>query len=314
MPYPTALFIIDPPQQLNPATDTTLAIMHASWKRGWQVFACTIADLHLDGDIPLASVRPVAFPNGLGLFSAGKRQKLILADCQAIYMRKDPPVDIFYLHATYILDRLPAQVLQINPARALAGLCEKLIPLAFPGLLPESLVTACADRLEEFLDRHGRIVVKPLDDCSGRGIIVLERQSAERQQLLQQVTANGRRFVQGERYLPEVTEGDKRVLLLGGEILGWVRRVPAAGEFRSNVNAGGHCEPCLLNDTDRAICARLGPWLREQKIVLAGVDIVGEHVLEVNITSPSCLREMNELYGACLEEKILDYVEQRLAL
>jgi glutathione synthase len=311
---PAALFIIDPPHQLNPATDTTLAIMQASWQRGWQVFACTVADLYLENHSPRASVWPATFPDGLGLFSAGEGQNLALTDCRAVYMRKDPPVDSFYLHATYILDHLPGEILQINPARALAGQCEKLIPLAFPGLLPESLVTASADLLEAFLGRHGHIVVKPLDDCSGRGIIVLKREDAGRQQTLQEATAEGHRFVQAQRYLPEITQGDKRVLLLGGEILGWVRRLPAAGEFRSNVNAGGHCVPCTLTDVDRDICARLGPWLRERGIVLAGVDIVGEHVLEVNITSPSCLREMNELNGDNLEEKIIDYVEQRLAL
>jgi glutathione synthase len=310
---PAAIFIIDPPQQLNPVTDSTLAIMHASWQRGWQVFACTISDLYLEGDIPRARVRPASFPDGLGLFSAGRRRDMTLADCRAVFMRKDPPVDTFYLHATYILDRLPRQVLQINPARALAGHCEKLIPLAFPGLLPETVVTASANLLEEFLDRHGHMVVKPLDDCSGRGIIVLQREDAERQQKLRQATDAGRRFVQGELYLPEIAQGDKRVLLLGGEILGWLRRLPAAGDFRSNVNAGGHCVPCDLTEADHAICARLGGWLRGEGIVLAGVDIVGSHVLEVNITSPSCLREMNELTGERLEERIVDYVAAQTA-
>jgi glutathione synthase len=286
--------------------------MFASWQRGWQVFACTIADLHLEGNTPHAMARVVSFPDGLGLFSAGTDQRLTLAHCQAVYMRKDPPVDTFYLHATYILDRLPGHVVQVNPARALAGCCEKLIPLDFPGLLPESVVTASAHLLGEFLDRHGRMVVKPLDDCSGRGIIVLEREAAGRQHILREITADGRRYVQGERYLPEIIQGDKRILLLGGEILGWVRRLPAAGEFRSNINAGGHCVPCSLTDADRAICARLGPWLRERDIILAGVDIVGEHVLEVNITSPSCLREINELNGERLEEQIVDHVERRL--
>lgn len=308
---PAALFIIDPPQQLNAATDTTLAIMHASWQRGWFVFVCTIADLCLDGGTPRASVCPVAFPEGLGLFSAGPRQDLTLSDCRAVYMRKDPPVDLLYLQATYILDRLPPRVLQVNPARVLSGQCEKLIPLAFPGLLPESLVTTSTDLLSEFLHRHGHVVVKPLDDCSGRGVIVLQRDDADLQSRLHQATAAGRRFVQGQRYLPEIEQGDKRVLLLGGEILGWVRRLPAAGEFRSNINAGGHCVPCELTDSDRAICARIAPWLRAREIVLAGVDIVGVHVLEINITSPSCLREINELTGEQLQEKIVTHVEER---
>lgn len=311
MPSPLSLFIIDPPERLDPPTDTSLALMRESLRRGHRVVFCTLPDLRLEDGAPRARVRSLAFPPGAELFEAGEERDMPLAECAAVYMRKDPPVDTSYLHATYILDRLPPKVLQVNPSSALRGRCEKLIPAEFPGLQPETLVSASAGELLRFLERMRKMVIKPLEDCSGRGIFVLEAGDPAAGERLSRATAGGR-FVQGQRFLPEVAEGDKRVLLLGGEVLGWVRRVPKEGDFRSNVNAGGRCVPCELTEKDREICAILAPWLRREGIHLAGVDIVGAHVLEVNITSPSCLREMNDLGGAALERDILDYVEARL--
>ncbi len=317
MPDLISVFILDPPERLDPPTDTSLALMRASIDRGHAVFFCTLADLRLE-ERPRAHVRPVVFPHDVGLFTTGPAEDIDLTSVSVLFMRKDPPVDAAYLQAAAILDRLPPAVLQVNPAHSLRLHGEKLIPLYFPGLAPETIVTASAAELLDFLDRHGRIVVKPLEDCSGRGIFALHRGEPLAADRLAQATEKGERFVQGQRFLPEIAQGDKRVLLLGGEILGWVRRLPASGEFRTNINAGGRCVPCELTENDRDICARLRPWLRREEIHLAGVDIVGERVLEVNITSPSCLREINALVGVALEETVLDYIErvlsERLAL
>ena len=305
----TSVFIIDPPERLAPATDTSLALMRESERRGHRVFFTTLDGLQLDNDRVTLKVRPAAFTPTDALFEAGEEHELAGSDCDIVYMRKDPPVDTAYIHATWILERLPPRVLQINPAPALRNQCEKLIPLHLPGLLPPALMTRDAAALDAFLARMNHIVVKPLDDCSGRGVITLQRDDPQRQARLEQATLGGERFVQAQRFLPEIARGDKRVLLLGGEMLGWVRRVPADGDFRSNVNAGGHCEACDLDKSDHAICARIGSWLRQHGIHFAGVDIVGRHVLEVNITSPSCLREMNALSGQRLEQAVVAYAE-----
>ncbi len=314
MPGPLSIFIIDPPERLAPRTDTTLALMRESLARGHRSFYCTPADLSLDhrGAVR-GEVRPIAFDSGEELFRAGEPEGLDLGCADVVYMRKDPPVDAAYLHTTWLLDRLPPRVLQVNPARALRSHCEKLIPLYFPGLAPATLVSRSAAAISRFLDQQGKIVIKPLDDCSGRGIVALETGAPDLGAAIDRATLHGERLVQAQRFLPEIAGGDKRVLLLGGEILGWVRRMPAAGEFRSNVNAGGHCLPCDLDEFDLAICARLKPWLLREGIVLAGVDIVGRHVLEVNITSPSCLREMNELTEQALEGAILDHIGEILS-
>ncbi len=309
----TSVFIIDPPECLDPPTDTSLALMRESLRRGHRVGYATLEGLRLEQGQAWASFQQIAFAPDKELFEVIKQEDLALDQADILYMRKDPPVDAEYLHASYIFDQLPSRVLQVNPSRALRNWCEKLIPLQFPGMAPATVVTRSASQLLRFLQQHRKIVLKPLDDCSGRGIVALRHGAPDNAERMAEATGSGQRFVLGQRFLPEIGEGDKRVLLLGGEILGWVRRRPAAGEFRSNVNAGGNCLPCELNEQDRSICERLKPWLRQQQIHLAGVDIVGTQVLEVNITSPSCLREMNSLYGWALERTVLDYVERQLA-
>ncbi len=304
-----ALFVIDPPERLDPPTDTSLALMRESLRRGQRVVYCTPADLSLRGGSLRARVRAVEFPQLGEMFVAGGAEEIDPEALDLLYMRKDPPVDEAYLHATYLLDFLPERVVQVNPAAALRNHCEKLSPLRFPGLAPETLVSCRVEELESFLAREGRVVVKPLDECSGRGIFVLNRGDAGVGERLDGATVGGGRFVQAQAFLPEIREGDTRVLLLEGEILGWVRRVPARGDFRSNINAGGHCIPCELTEGQRKVCARLAPWLRREGILLAGIDLVGERLLEVNITSPSCLREINDLTGARLEVQILDRLE-----
>jgi glutathione synthase len=307
-----ALFIIDPPERLDPPTDTTLAIMRESRRRSQQVSYTTLDGLRLTAGGLHATAREVDFSTA-ELFTAGPARDLDLdKDCDLVWMRKDPPVDLPYLHSTYLLDFLPPRVLQINPARVLREVCEKLAPLRFPELFPPSLVSRSPADLATFVARQGRAVLKPLEECSGRGIVLVDAGMPDLAATIARATENGRRFVQGQLYLGDISSGDIRVLLLGGEILGWVRRLPAPGEFRSNVNAGGHCEPCALGPREKAICARVGPWLRDQGIHFAGIDIVGDYLLEINLTSPSCLREMNSLNGWRLEEAVLDYVETRL--
>ncbi|HKJ87066.1 MAG TPA: glutathione synthase, partial [Gammaproteobacteria bacterium] len=242
-----ALFLIDPPERLDPPTDTTLAVMRESLQRGQRVCYATLDGLRLGRGVPQATVREVEFPPGTELFRSGPTFELNLAeDCDVVWMRKDPPVDLAYLHATYILDFLPSRVLQINPARSLRNFCEKLAPARFAGLQPDTLVTRSVAALADFVARHGKIVIKPLEDCSGHGIVMVEKGTADLADGLRRATEDGTRFVQGQEFLPEIAEGDIRVLMLGGEILGWVRRIPAAGDFRSNINAGGRCVPCLL--------------------------------------------------------------------
>ncbi|MFO7983136.1 MAG: glutathione synthase [Desulfuromonadales bacterium] len=307
----TILFIIDPPEHLDPPTDTSLVLMQEAQSRGHRVVFGSLDGLHVDRGRPLARGWIASFAGGRDNLSAGPSMLLHLDEIDAVFMRQDPPVDLSYLHATEILDLLPPGILQVNNPGALRRHGEKIIPLHFPDLMAETLVTACPDLLAVLFERHDRIVLKILEDCSGRGVQVIDRDDPEKEEKLRRATADGGRFVQGQEFLPQIEQGDIRVLMLDGELLGRVRRVPAEGSFLSNVNAGGRCEPCELGERERAICKRLGPWLREEGIYLAGVDIVGGKVLEVNITSPSCLREINDIYGERLEKEVIDFVERK---
>ncbi|MDO3380150.1 glutathione synthase [Geoalkalibacter halelectricus] len=312
MSSPTALFIIDPPERLDPPTDTSLALMRECVTRGYQVWWTTLKGLSLRDQTPLARAYPVSFAAGAEMFLPSAAEDMHAAGTDLVFMRKDPPLDLAYLHATLVLDRLGERTIHINPPQALRNYCEKLIPSLFAELFPPSLVSSDPELLLDFLDRHRHIVIKPLEDCSGKGVYVLRCGDPNARPLITTLTLEGNRYLQGQKFLPEISLGDKRVLLLAGEIIGWIRRVPATGDFRSNVNAGGHCEPCELTEGDRRICATVGQWLKREGIVLAGIDIVGEYLLEVNITSPSCLREINELTGRRLEVRILDHLEEEL--
>ncbi|NIQ97813.1 MAG: glutathione synthase [Desulfuromonadales bacterium] len=311
MPVLKMLFIIDPPQRLDPPTDTTLAIMQEAQSRGHRVYFAELGGLFVDRGQPVARGWGASFA-GPDQLAAGEVVRLDLGDVDAVFMRKDPPVDLTYLHATEILDLLPPRVLQVNAPGAIRQHGEKIIPLHFPDLMPETLVSADAELLASLFDTHERIVVKVLEECSGRGVQVIDKGDTRREETLRRATAGGTRFVQGQEFLPQIERGDIRVLMLDGEMLGHVRRVPPEGSFRSNVNAGGHCVPCDLGEEERAVCRRIGPWLKRNGIYLAGIDIVAGKVLEVNITSPSCLREINTLYGTCLERDIVDFVEKKL--
>ena len=307
----TSVFILDPPERLDWNTDTSVALMQESLRRGHRVGWCPLTELRLADGTPRAQATILTHLGALTDLSAGEVADLDLTEVDVVHRRKDPPVDVAYLQATLLLDRLPAHVLQINPPDALRRHCEKLIPLHFPDLTPESVVTAQANDLEAFLARCGRVVIKPLEECSGRGLFLVAEEDPNRNALFAQATGRGTRFVQAQRFLPEVAAGDKRVLLLGGEVLGVVRRVPAPGDFRANVNAGASCHPSMLSPQEIALCAQVGRWLTTEGIHLAGVDLIGEWLLEVNITSPSCLREINELEGTALEAAVLDYIEAR---
>lgn len=307
MPSIVVLFVMDPPHLLNPGTDTSLVLMKESVRRGHRVYFCSPDRLRLDGKNRLrAWSRP--FKGGDWTANDVSPVDLFLDEIDFCHMRKDPPVDTAYFQTTLLLDRLPKSVLQVNPVHLLRRYCEKLIPLHFPDLFPETLICRGLEELTVFFKQFGDIVVKPLNSCGGRSVYRVSVNDADWSSTLARLVAESSGFLQAQRFLPESSAGDKRVLMLGGEILGSLRRIPVAGDFRSNINAGGTFTACSLTREDLAICERVGKWLAEQGIHFAGVDLVGPYLLEINITSPSCLVELNELAGVQFERRIIDYL------
>lgn len=312
LPY-DLVFVMDPYDSLNLATETSLLLMDSLLARGHRVFWLDEHQLQLQQDKLFGLVRRVHATAPLEL-AAPQMQSLDEAD--AVLIRKDPPFDTGYLALSYLFDHLAPTVLQLNPAKALRNFNEKLLPLRWPELMPPSLVSQSEVALLDFLRQQQQIVLKPLDDCSGRGIVRIRADEADAMARIRAALSpvQGKlRFLQAQRFLPEVSDGDKRVYLVDGEVVGLVNRLPAPGNFLANIHQGGLCEATELTTQERSALEKVAPFLREQGLFLAGVDFIGGYLTEVNITSPSAVRQINRVMGQNVEERITDRILARLA-
>lgn len=269
------LFVMDPFETLNLATETSLLFMEGLLARGHKVLWTEIDDLVLRQDKLFADVKQVSNVAPITFEDAGE---IAVNDVDALMVRPDPPFDSTYLHLTYLLDLLSEDVLQLNPGRALRNFNEKLSTLHFEGLAPPTLTTMNHAALMSFLAEHGDIVIKPLDECSGRGIarISSKAQDASAQiETLLEPDRGKRRFVTAQKFLEEVSSGDKRVYLAGGEPVGLVNRIPAEGGWLGNIHQGAACVPTELSLEERAAIRRIKPFLIENGIFLVGLDFIG---------------------------------------
>ncbi len=308
------LFILDPLDQLHVAGDTSVAFMRAAWSRGHAVETCEVRDLGQRGGAPFARARATQAGPAEGPWCAtdAARQRP-LAEYDAVWMRKDPPLDDAYLFATLLMSRAEGPVM-VNAPSALRDANEKLFALEFPELCPETLVSSSVEQLLAFREElGGEMIVKPLDGNGGRDVFHLTAGDRNARAIVEAGTQHGARLLMAQEYLPAVRAGDKRVILIEGEPVGAVLRVPADDEARANLHVGGRAEHAELTERDREICARIGPGLRERGVIFAGIDVVGAHLTEVNITSPTGVREIEELSGVDLAAATLDAVEARRA-
>ena len=301
------LFVMDPLERINPLKDSTAALMQAAQRAGHEVWASTPADLIALGDEPLAVAVPVQAEPWLTI-GEPKRQQLPSFD--AIWMRKDPPVDEAYLYATHLLEVAErAGALVLNRPSSLRSWNEKLGALRFSRWMAPTLVAGRISELEAFAHEQGEVVLKPLGGRAGLGVVRVSAQAPGLGALLELVTEQGRLPVMAQRFLPSVTDGDKRILLVDGEPLGAVNRKPKQGEFRSNLAVGGHPEATELSERERQICAALAPALRAEGLFFVGIDVIGGMLSEINVTSPTGIREVERL----MEIPLADQVIARLA-
>jgi glutathione synthase len=227
-------------------------------------------------------------------------------------MRKDPPYDLNYFFVTHLLDLVPPKTLVVNAPRGLREVTEKLFILRFPDLCPESLVSRSIPELLEFRRKlGGEMIIKPLDGCGGEGVFHLTAEDRNVQTILELGTQHGTTYQIAQAYVPEVRDGDKRIIVVEGEPVGAVLRRPLHWETRANFHVGGTAVKATVTERDREICARIGPSLREFGIVFAGIDVIGRWLTEVNVTSPTGIQEINRLDGVVLEGLVLDAVERR---
>ena len=304
------LFIVDPLDRLSLAGDSSYALMLEAAARGWDVWTCQIENLGLTGDDAVCDarptiVKPAARPAEAFQVDAAVHHRL--GDFDVVLMRKDPPVDVSYLHATWILDHARQKTLLVNDPRGLRELNEHLAVLNFPGLTPPTIVTRSATRLREFqAAQGGAIVVKPVDGYGGLGIFVVRDGDPNASSIIETSTGAGTRWTLAQRYLPEAVDGDKRILLADGELVGAVLRVPAEAEARGNLHVGGRAVKATIDARDREIIAAVTPFLREHGQIFVGLDVIGGMLTELNITSPTGVRHASQLDGTNVAAHILD--------
>jgi glutathione synthase len=302
------LFIIDPLDTLNLTTETSLLLIEEMARRGHRAAVALLADLYLSEHG--AWVRAQSITVDLGrrpFYQLEAPADHAFSDFDLVLMRKDPPVDAEYIFATFILERACEQVPVVNDPVSLRLLNEKLLPLQFPEFVPPTLVSNQPERLQSFLDTHGRIVLKLLDDCSGRGIELLDSRQATR--IPEYVAAHGGRHVMAQKFLAGVSAGDKRILVLEGEPIGAVNRVPQSDAHLANIHQGARIEATALTARERAIIAAVKPLLLHRRLWLVGIDVIDGHLTEINITSPSAARQINQVSGSHIEVQMVDSLE-----
>lgn len=301
--------IMDPIEAIKVHKDTTFALMLAAQARAWDVVLMEIDDLFLSQGVPMARGRRLRVRDDPeDWFTVLGEQERPLADFDIVLMRKDPPVDARYVYATHLLDLAEAAgVLVANRPQSLRDCNEKLFATHFPDLCPPLLVSRDPERLKAFHDEHRDVVYKPLDGMGGQSIFRVREDGQNRNVILETLTVQGTRPIMAQRYLPAIREGDKRILMLFGEPVPYaLARIPSGDEHRGNLAAGGRGEGRPLTARDREICARVGPELMRRGLWFVGLDVIGDWLTEINVTSPTCLRELDQQFDLDIAGDFLD--------
>jgi glutathione synthase len=314
---PRALVVMDPIDEIKPAKDTTLAMLIAAQKRGWELWYAEQRDLWLRDGVAHGRVRPISVRNDLhDWFTLDTAHNRPLADFQAILMRKDPPFDMEYIYTTYILERAEEQgVLVANRPQGLRDMNEKVFTAWFPQCCAPTLITRDMADMHAFLREHLRIVCKPLYGMGGRSIFVIDRGDKNANVVFETMTEYGTRFAIVQRYIPDiVTTGDSRILVIDGEPAPYaLARIPQESDHRGNLAAGARGEGRELNERDRWLVSEIGPTLRQRGMLFVGLDVIGGYVTEINVTSPTGVRELDKQFGADIAGLLMDAIEKRLA-
>ena len=308
--------VMDSIATINPKKDSTLAMLVAADARGWEIEYMEQGDLYMRDGEAFADARPLTDVSydPAALYALGEPRSIALADLDAILMRKDPPFDTEYIYTTYILEQAEARgTLVVNRCHALRDANEKMFTAWFPQCIPPTLVTRDAGRIRAFLAEQGDIVVKPLWGMGGASVFRLRTDDPNIGVVIETLTEFGTRYAMAQRFLPEIRDGDKRILLIDGEPVDWaLARVPKPGETRGNLAAGGEGIGVPLSERDRWICAQVGPTLREKGLVFVGLDVIGDYLTEINVTSPTCIRELDKIYNLDIAGQLMDAIASHL--
>lgn len=308
--------VMDPIEHIKPAKDTTLAMLLEAQRRGYDIRYMTQSDLFVEGGRLHGRMRPLEVADDAQRwFSLGEPEDASPGDLDVILMRKDPPFDMEFVYTTYLLERAEQHgVLVVNRCAALRDVSEKAYTMWFPELTPPTLITRSMAEMRRFLGAHGHIVVKPLDGMGGKSIFVLAAGDPNTGVVLETITEQGSRYAMAQRYVPEIVEGgDKRILVIDGKPYAHaLARIPARGESRGNLAAGARGEGRDLTPRDREIAETVGRVLKDKGILFAGLDVIGDYLTEINVTSPTGVRELDRAYGGNICAGLFDAIEERL--
>jgi len=307
---------MDPIDEIKPVKDTTLAMLLAAQRRGWELWYAEQRHLWLRDGVAHGRVRPVAVRNDLhDWFTLDTAHTRPLADFQVILMRKDPPFDMEYIYTTYILERAEEQgVLVVNRPQGLRDMNEKVFTAWFPQCCAPTLITRDMADMHAFLQEHLRIVCKPLYGMGGRSIFVVDRGDKNANVVFETMTEYGTRFAIVQRYIPDiVATGDSRILVIDGEPAPYaLARIPQETDHRGNLAAGARGEGRELNERDRWLVGQIGPTLRQRGMLFVGLDVIGGYVTEINVTSPTGVRELDKQFGTEIAGLLMDAIERRM--
>jgi len=307
--------VMDPIQSINFKKDTTLAMLNAAQKKGWQLFYIEQDGLYLEDGKAMAIMQDLSVEmNPQNFFTLGPESRQSLADVDVILMRKDPPFNREFIYSTYILEQAEREgVLVVNKPQALRDFNEKVSATLFPQCCTPVLVSRKKELLQDFYKAQKDVIFKPLDGMGGTGIFRIKPGDPNISVIIETLTEYGTRQIMAQTFIPEISSGDKRILMIDGKSVGFaLARLPAANETRGNLAAGGTAKGVELSDRDRWICDQVGPTLKENGLLFVGLDVIGDYLTEVNVTSPTCIRELDEIFNLDIAGDLMNSIEQKL--
>jgi len=307
--------VMDPIQSINFKKDTTLAMLNAAQKKSWQLFYIEQDGLYLEDGKAMAIMQDLSVEmNPQNFFTLGPESRQSLADVDVILMRKDPPFNREFIYSTYILEQAEREgVLVVNKPQALRDFNEKVSATLFPQCCTPVLVSRKKELLQDFYKAQKDVIFKPLDGMGGTGVFRIKPGDPNISVIIETLTEYGTRQIMAQTFIPEISSGDKRILMIDGKSVGFaLARLPAANETRGNLAAGGTAKGVELSDRDRWICDQVGPTLKENGLLFVGLDVIGDYLTEVNVTSPTCIRELDEIFNLDIAGDLMNCIEQKL--
>ena len=309
--------LMDDISNIKPNKDSSFAMMLEAQQRGWEIYTFDSPDMfYADGLVNANSKRTTVLDSEINWYNSKPSKIINLGSLDVVFMRKDPPFDMDYIYATYLLEQLESEgALVINKPSSLRDANEKLFALNFPDCIPKTLVSSNIDKLDDFINEIKTAVVKPLDGMGGADIFKLSVGDKKINEILTKITNNQSRYIMAQEFLPEIKDGDKRILLINGKPVEYaLARLPAEGSFKGNLAAGAKGVGQPLSERDRYLCAQIAPLLIEKNLVFVGLDVIGDYITEINVTSPTCIREIDKQFGINISSMLLDEIEKMLAL